>query len=227
MATALILVVALVTVANGDITGTVPSNGACLCFNGDSVNARSSACGQRIIGSANSGQCFTYAGSNTRCTLNSRSYQFFKINYNRNRQGWSAGLYLNLESDSRCVSSGGRRALSLTELYNSRVVSAQRYERPLDFNAPQWVKNLLPNHCGVVVTLANGQRWLVHKGNEFGQASQTVVVEARHMSSNWNLKETKSVSNSRVTDYVSAGGQLYNTLLDNCLHACSRMMNLS
>jgi hypothetical protein len=118
-------------------------------------------------------------------------------------------------------------AQSLTELYNSRVTSAQRYERPLDMRAPQWFKNLLPNHCGVVVTLANGQRWMVHKGNEFGQASQTVVVSARHMSSNWQLKQTKSIRNSRVASYVSAGGKNYNAITDNCLHACSRMMALS
>ena len=42
MATALILVIALVTVANGDITGRVPRNGACLCLNGNSVKIRSS-----------------------------------------------------------------------------------------------------------------------------------------------------------------------------------------
>lgn len=118
-------------------------------------------------------------------------------------------------------------AQSLRELYNSGVVSAQRYERPLDITAPQWIKNILPNHCGVVVTLANGQRWLVHKGDQFGKASQTVVVNARYMSSNWNLKSTRSVHNSRVTHFVSAGGRDYNALTDNCLHACDRMMSLS
>lgn len=42
MATALILVVTLVAVVNGDITGRSVRNGACLCFNGNSVNVRSS-----------------------------------------------------------------------------------------------------------------------------------------------------------------------------------------
>src|SRR5688572_30809333 len=118
-------------------------------------------------------------------------------------------------------------AQSLRELYNSRVVSAQRYERPLDIRAPQWIKNLLPNHCGVVVTLANGQRWLVHKGDQFGVSSQTVVANARLMSSNWSLNQTKAVGNSRVNDYVSAGGRDFNVLTDNSIHACNRMMNLS
>ena len=68
-------------------------------------------------------------------------------------------------------------AQSLTQLYNSKVVSAQRYLRPLDFSAPQWIKKILPKHCGVVVTLANGKRWLVQKGDGYGKASETVVVE--------------------------------------------------
>jgi hypothetical protein len=106
-------------------------------------------------------------------------------------------------------------------------VKAERFERPLDFKAPKWIKDLLPNHCGVVVTLQNGQRWLVHKGNEFGQASETVVVSTSAMLSNWRRKQTKSISNSRVTDYVSAGGKNYNVFFDNCLNACSRMMNLA
>jgi len=109
MRTALILVVALATVVNGDITGSNPHNGACLCISGRSVNIRSSACGQGIVGSASSHQCFKYTGSSTRCSLNSGNYHFFQINYNGN-QGWAAGDYLNLESDSRCGSSGGSSA---------------------------------------------------------------------------------------------------------------------
>jgi hypothetical protein len=111
MAIALILVVALATVVNGDITGRVPRNGSCLCFNGNAVNVRSSACGARVIGSANSGQCYRYTGSNSRCSLNNRMYQFFRIDYNRN-QGWTAGVYLNLESDSRCSNSRASPASS-------------------------------------------------------------------------------------------------------------------
>lgn len=42
MQSALILVVALSVVVNGDVTGQSPRNGACLCFTGNSVNIRSS-----------------------------------------------------------------------------------------------------------------------------------------------------------------------------------------
>lgn len=42
MQSALIIVVALSVVVNGDVTGQSPRNGACLCFTGNSVNIRSS-----------------------------------------------------------------------------------------------------------------------------------------------------------------------------------------
>lgn len=118
-------------------------------------------------------------------------------------------------------------AQGLTQLYNSKVVSAQRYLRPLDFKAPAWIKKILPKHCGVVVTLANGQRWLVQKGDGYGKASQTVVVSTSQMSSVWSAKESKRIQSSTVGDYVRVGGKNYDTLTDNCIHACNRMMRLN
>lgn len=46
------------------------------------------------------------------------------------------------------------------------------------------------------VTLDDGSQWLIHKGGGFGLSSQTVVTDARHMSSAWrvNLKHNTSVS---------------------------------
>jgi hypothetical protein len=119
-------------------------------------------------------------------------------------------------------------ALSLRQLYNSRVIKAERYQRPLDSGkaTPQVLQNLV-YHCGVVVTLENGQRWLVHKGNEYGQASNTVVVSASYMNRVWTKIQEKTISRSRVTDYVRAGGVNYNLFLDNCIHACTRMMQLN
>ncbi|CAL8354200.1 unnamed protein product [Arctogadus glacialis] len=37
------------------------------------------------------------------------------------------------------------------------------------------------------VTLEDGSRGLIHKGNGFGHSSQTVVVDVTHMSSDWKL----------------------------------------
>lgn len=38
------------------------------------------------------------------------------------------------------------------------------------------------------VTLRDGSQWLIHKGKNFGISSQTVVVNARHMGNNWEVR---------------------------------------
>lgn len=40
------------------------------------------------------------------------------------------------------------------------------------------------------VTLADGTKWLVHKGDGYGISTQTVVVAARHMSNNWKASHS-------------------------------------
>ena len=54
------------------------------------------------------------------------------------------------------------------------------------------------------VTLRDGSTWLVHKGDGFGISSQTVVVDARHMSTSWQVRCPKSVYLFRG---VSMGGR--------------------
>ena len=48
------------------------------------------------------------------------------------------------------------------------------------------------------VTLHDGSKCLVHKGDGYGLTSQTVVVDARHMSAEWEVRSPKSVSLFRV-----------------------------
>ncbi|KAK2173237.1 hypothetical protein NP493_891g00029 [Ridgeia piscesae] len=103
----------------------------------------------------------------------------------------------------------------LTALFNMRVVKATRCERPLQGQKHRFgpVK-----HSGVVVTLADGRTFLVHK---------TVVTDTKHMDwSKWMCLESKKVHRSKVTDYVKAGGSVFHTLWDNCHGAASRMMRL-
>ena len=71
-----------------------------------------------------------------------------------------------------------------------------------------------------------GERWLIHKGNEYGDASSTVAVMASHMGGKWSRMESKSIRTSTVGDFVKAGGIKYNILFDNCHNASSRMMKL-
>ncbi|KAG7469778.1 hypothetical protein MATL_G00132420 [Megalops atlanticus] len=111
----------------------------------------------------------------------------------------------------------------LTKLYNSRVYEADRMKRPLD-GMPFAIGAL--SHSGVRVTLADGTKWLVHKGKDYGISSQTVVVDARHMSSNWKIIETKNFRGTKtVSDFVKAGGTDYSLIFDNCHDGSGRMMD--
>uniref|UniRef100_A0A665SU52 Uncharacterized protein n=1 Tax=Echeneis naucrates TaxID=173247 RepID=A0A665SU52_ECHNA len=110
---------------------------------------------------------------------------------------------------------------ALTRLYNSPVHQAERMKRPLE-GASSWVGPL--SHSGVRVTLEDGSRWLIHKGDGYGRSSQTVVTDARHMSSAWEDKVNFQGSKT-VSDLVRAGGANYNLFTDNCHLGSRRMMN--
>jgi len=99
-----LLLLGLAVNSLADITGTTPANGACLCINTSSVNIRSSACGT-VVGTANTGQCFTYNGLKQACTLSGVNYEFFRFNYNGGN-GWTAGIYLNSAAASSCSGTG-------------------------------------------------------------------------------------------------------------------------
>ncbi|KAK2855299.1 hypothetical protein Q7C36_007168 [Tachysurus vachellii] len=83
-------------------------------------------------------------------------------------------------------------AEDLTNLYNSKVYEAERMTRPMEGQS----------HSGVRVTLEDGQEYLVHKGS----SSQTVVVDADHMSDKWKVEETMNFGGSKtVSDFVKEG----------------------
>uniref|UniRef100_A0A3B5MZY1 LRAT domain-containing protein n=1 Tax=Xiphophorus couchianus TaxID=32473 RepID=A0A3B5MZY1_9TELE len=113
----------------------------------------------------------------------------------------------------------------LTKLYNKRVHLAEAMRRPLE-NFPFRLGYI--SHCGVRVTLADGSRWLIHKGGGYGISSQTVATDAGHMSSNWEVssKHTKHLRGTKtVSDLVGAGGPNYRLFGDNCHNACTNIMN--
>ncbi|AWO96208.1 Hypothetical protein SMAX5B_002564 [Scophthalmus maximus] len=112
---------------------------------------------------------------------------------------------------------------ALSALLNSPVHDAERMKRPLE-GATSWFGPV--SHSGVRVTLEDGTKWLVHKGDGFGVSSQTVVTDARHMSSAWEPVSQKDFQGTkRVTDFVREGGTGYNLLLDNCHLGSRRMMD--
>uniref|UniRef100_A0A8C4SSG8 Uncharacterized protein n=1 Tax=Erpetoichthys calabaricus TaxID=27687 RepID=A0A8C4SSG8_ERPCA len=111
----------------------------------------------------------------------------------------------------------------LTQTYNTPVFKAERVERAMgSSSAGQYPVS----HSGVRVTDAQGQQWLIHKGGGYGISSQTVVVDAKHMSDKWKVTETKDFQGSKnISDFVNTGGPKYNVILNNCHSASHRMMN--
>lgn len=103
-AAALFGLLVVLPAALADITGTNPANGACLCISTSGVNIRSTPCGT-VIGSANTGNCFTYRGTKSTCSLSGTSYEYFKFAYGSG-EAWAAGTYLNVGSASQCGGGG-------------------------------------------------------------------------------------------------------------------------
>ncbi|XP_075912621.1 uncharacterized protein LOC116957551 [Petromyzon marinus] len=107
----------------------------------------------------------------------------------------------------------------LTRLYNTRVTYVECWKRPFAANIP---------HAGIVVTTENGGQWLIHKGKKYASDSswQTVVVDPKHMSGQWNVVPSSgSMAYPGVTvgDLVRHGGHSYNVFSSNCLHAANDM----
>ncbi|KAJ0066443.1 hypothetical protein NL108_013057 [Boleophthalmus pectinirostris] len=119
----------------------------------------------------------------------------------------------------------------LNELYNTGVQSAEWVARPkqgMPFTVP--LPSSIPNpttHSGVRVTLNDGQKFLIHKGPEFGKASETVITDAKHMSDKWQVQQTREFGGTRtVGDFVKTGGENYSVIRgQHCHRAAKDMMN--
>ena len=115
----------------------------------------------------------------------------------------------------------------LFRLYNSPVARSELVTRPLDPVTPAQVSDALGGlQHAVVATLTDGRRFLVVKGNQKGEGSETIVILADHMTDDWTKVTTKDVSQSTLLDLVNAGGKGFNIMADNGRDAASRMMRL-
>ena len=113
----------------------------------------------------------------------------------------------------------------LNKIYNQRVTKVEHVTRPMGSSGGS-AKVPFVHHHGTVVTTSSGDRYLVHKGKNYGRSSETVVTNARHMSDKWRTTETRSVQGRTVSDFVKAGGPKYSVIKDNCIHGANRMTGL-
>ncbi|XP_062595842.1 uncharacterized protein LOC134257216 [Saccostrea cucullata] len=136
----------------------------------------------------------------------------------------------------------------LNNLYNSKVIKADYVVRPINsFGSSSSGKSssrsslltgmntnfdYYPRHAGVVVTVENGDRWLIHKGKEFAKqdAPSTVIRDASYMSSKWSQLESKSLKDSGLTlnTFMKNGlvSKPYKVIGANCQTAANGMWKL-
>ena len=70
-------------------------------------------------------------------------------------------------------------------------------------------------------------RHLIHKGEGYGKSSQTVVVDAKHMSNKWSTVETRGVQGHTVGDFVKTSGPDYSIpKWDHCITSANKLTNL-
>ncbi|TDH11229.1 hypothetical protein EPR50_G00058670 [Perca flavescens] len=146
-------------------------------------------------------------------------------------ESWALGRRRHSNSRSRGSTNFNYRdnlsGSSLTNLYNSPVRRAEVVRRPLRVWPLSRVAIGKISHSGVRVTLDDGSQYLIHKGQNHGISSQTVVTSADNMSSKWKTMETREFNGRKsVADFVKAGGDTYDVRRANCHHATDAMMNL-
>ncbi|KAK3105291.1 hypothetical protein FSP39_021730 [Pinctada imbricata] len=97
---------------------------------------------------------------------------------------------------------GGHDTLHPGQVHDPDPDPAQVELRPLSgFLGKVGVK-----HNGVVATTKDGGRWLIHKGPGYGKSSDTVVTNAKHMSSQWKPAGSKSARDgTTIGGLVKAG----------------------
>lgn len=141
----------------------------------------------------------------------------------------------------------------LRRLYNSKVIKAEKYTRPLAFsssggssggwwkrrkrsglrkNLPHYNYRLI--HAGVVVTLERSvegnDRWLIHKGKDYGDRYDSVITDANYMLSGWTREDYKYISscNKYVIDFMKEALIFtpYNLIGANCQTATNSMWDM-
>jgi hypothetical protein len=116
----------------------------------------------------------------------------------------------------------------IRELYKTPVSRAELYERPLDPETAAPVAQALGyKQSAVVVTLKDGRRFMLVKGNRKGEGRQTVIILADHMTDDWVKVQTKDITRSVLLDFAKAGGLFFHAVRDNGRDAAMRMMALS
>lgn len=78
------------------------------------------------------------------------------------------------------------------------------------------------NHEGILLTLQDGTQYLVH----IVPNMKPVLVNAKEMSSNWQVRQSKAV-NTTVAKVMKVAEDMgnYSLLFNNCIHVATKIYN--
>lgn len=109
---------------------------------------------------------------------------------------------------------------NLAAIYYKDVVKAELFEK-CDYCCPVYPIN------GVVVTLEDGSRWLIHNPICNYDKWQIIAVQASCMNSDWKLLSERRIKKSQVRDYMKAGNiSLTGSGASDYSHSRKKMMEL-
>ncbi|CAL8249419.1 unnamed protein product [Boreogadus saida] len=111
------------------------------------------------------------------------------------------------------------------QLYAAKVIHAMMMRRPLDFPILRHINVGPICHSGLVVTLADKTKWLIHKGNGF----KGVTLEDAKITETekWTGGEEKdSKKGKTVEQLVETAGEDYHLGVDNCHTATKKMYDI-
>ena len=105
---------------------------------------------------------------------------------------------------------------SMTDLYNSKIVSTQKVRRTGSWTG----KNGKGYHDGNLVTLDNGSKYLIHNGPGYNK----VITPSSNMSSKWHSYGT-STSHKNYTVGKAMSVQKNWSIVNNCTTEAYRVDN--
>jgi hypothetical protein len=109
----------------------------------------------------------------------------------------------------------------LMEYYKQPIIQASVVSRPIE--GLYW-----PIHTGVRVEVEDNSKWLIHHGNDYGTAMDTVVVDAKHMGKTWKVREEIPINtgnNFTIGDimlYMQAN-PVYDVWSNNCNQVAAKI----
>lgn len=118
-------------------------------------------------------------------------------------------------------------SFKLNYLLKKRITQAEIWTCPLE-HLCDFLQSLWNYHQGIVLTMADGKKYIVHKlsseGNDRGAC--IVLSKAKNMGKHWSFVRQKDIRTAKLEDYLKECGDIYDPVCETNLHAVARMWTL-